>query len=277
MFELPKLTCDASDDWWTRWRLTQGSRYRFASVRRAENQYAIQLRRIAAAVDAIVRGFAPAADEVTPDAASRIIEALNRYASLIQPWSQAVAARMLADVSSRDMRAWRGLSREMGQAVRREIAEAPTGHIMRAALAEQVNLITSLPLEAAQRVHQLITEGIAVGRRAKDIADEIMRSGEVTRSRANLIARTEIGRTAFEFTKARAQSIGSEGYHWATAKDRDVRPAHRKLEGKFIRWDDPPVASEPGQKVMRYHAGAGPNCRCTQLVVIPSHFYSRAA
>ena len=237
-----------------------------------------QLRRVARAIDDFVRGFVPrGTEELAADAAARIEEFLRQYAMLLRPWAERVAQRMLVEVSTRDMRVWSQLGNEMGIALRREIETASTGEVMRRALADQVGLITSLPLEAAERVHHLTTEGIIHGRRAKEIADEIMKTGEVTRSRAELIARTEIGRTATELTKARAEHISSPGYIWTSAGDRDVRPQHRKLNGTFHRWDSPPIASEPGQKVMRYHAGAGPRCRCVPMVVIPAQFFARAA
>ena len=40
-------------------------------------------------------------------------------------------------------------------------------------LAEQVGLITNLPLEAAERVHKLTTEGMLAGSRPAEIAEQI--------------------------------------------------------------------------------------------------------
>lgn len=184
--------------------------------------------------------------------------ALEQYARVLTPWAQAVGQRMVTEVAARDERSWFQIAERMGKALRQEIAQAPTGEVMRERMAEQVKLITSLPSEAAERVHRLALEGIAQGWRADRIADEIMTTGEVTRARANLIARTEVSRTATLLTQARAEHAGSSSYIWRTAGDSDVRPGHKALNGKVIKWNDPPEC-DPGY---RAHAGAIFNCRC---------------
>ncbi|WP_459459587.1 phage head morphogenesis protein [Rhizobium sp. No.120] len=135
---------------------------------------------------------------------------------------------------------------------------------MRERLDEQVSLIKSIPFEAAERVRKLANEGIVQGRRSNYIAEEIMRSGDVARSRANTIARTEVSRTSTELTRARAEHVGSVGYIWRTADDSDVRHSHAEMEGQFVRWDQPPTLDG-----MKGHAGQFPNCRCWCEVVIP--------
>ena len=131
---------------------------------------------------------------------------------------------------------------------------------------EQVTLITSLPTKAAERVHNLTIEALSNSTRASEVAKEILATGNVTESRANLIARTEVARTASLITESRAVHIGSEGYFWRTAGDSDVRHEHRLLSGKYIKWNDPPVASADGT---RAHAGQIYNCRCWPEPVLP--------
>lgn len=190
--------------------------------------------------------------------------ALEQYAHILTPWAQAVGQRMVTEVAARDERSWFQISERMGKALRQEIATAPTGEVMRERMAEQVKLITSLPTEAAERVHKLALEGIAQGWRADRIADEIMTTGEVTRARANMIGRTEVSRTATLLTQARAEHVGSEGYNWRTAQDSDVRASHKAMAGKFVKWTEPPTLDG-----LTGHAGALPNCRCFCEPVIP--------
>lgn len=232
----------------------------FAGTRRTETFYAVQLRKVARHVGELVRSFPPG----DPQSVGPIRRVLQRYAESLVPWATATGQAMLRDVSHRDVRAWMEASRDMARSLRAEIAMAPTGQLLRDFLADQVHLITSLPTEAAERVHRLTLEGIVNATRAKQISEEIMRTGEVTKSRANLIARTEVARTASGLTQARATYVGSEGYIWRTAEDSDVRPSHRKMNGKFVRWDDPPTLDN-----MVGHAGQYPNCRCYPEPVIP--------
>lgn len=171
---------------------------------------------------------------------------------------------MLREVNRRDEAAWAEYTRELSRALRTEIRTAPTGAAMRALLAEQVTLIKSIPLDAAQRVHRLTLEGIENSTRASAISKEIQRSGAVAESRADLIARTEVARTASTLTQARAEHVGSEGYIWRTSGDSDVRESHRDMNGKYVRWDSPPTLDK-----MTGHAGQFPNCRCYPEPVIP--------
>lgn len=235
---------------------------KFQKSRNAEKDYAKKLRSIAKQVGHIVEGFAP--QGIVRDREA-LLKALNQYADMITPWARAVAARMLDDIKRRDAGMWQAMSKEIGQSLKEEIEKADTGRIMAVTLENQVALITSLPREAARRVHKLTLEGLADSTRASEIAKEIMASGEVTKSRANLIARTEVARTASELTMARAQSAGITHYIWRTSGDADVRESHKKMNGKVIPFDQPPEV-EPGK---RYHAGEFPNCRCYIQPVIP--------
>jgi SPP1 gp7 family putative phage head morphogenesis protein len=212
-------------------------------------------------VGQIVKGFASGGK---PQHA-KAVAALKQYAKLIEPWALSVANYMIADVNRRDRNMWKKHAKEMGQAMRIEVDYAPTGALLHERLAEQVHLITSLPLDAAQRVHEMTTEALSTGQRAKEIAAEILRTGEVTEARARLIARTEVARTASLLTQARAEFVGSEGYIWRTAGDSDVRDSHAEMEGKYIRWSKPPKLSDGTVT----HAGQIYNCRCYCEPVLP--------
>lgn len=232
----------------------------FIRARKVEAKYAMQLRKIAQHVGDIIAGFPPG----DADSDGLINAALARYSGTIGDWATSVAARMIAEIEQRDAAAWRIASAQMGRALRKEIESAPTGEILRARLAEQVRLIKSLPLEAGERVHKLTLEGIINGTRAREIAAEIQESGEVTKARATLIARTEVSRTATELTAARAQYIGSTHFIWRTAGDSDVRASHKALNGGVFRWDQPPEC-DPGHHAL---PGAIWNCRCYPEPVI---------
>lgn len=238
-----------------------GSRHTFERVKRAEARYAIGLRGIARHIGHITAAFTPG----DPDQMTTLQRILRGYADILKPWAVSHAERMLADVSRRNFAVWARLSRTISRSLREEVETAPTGMLMRTLLDEQVGLITSLPIEAAERVHKLTIEGMMQGTRAAEIAKEILASGEVSKSRATLIARTEVARTASLLVQARAEHVGSHGYLWRTSKDARVRKEHKALEGQFIAWREPPEAGTDG---MKYHAGQGPNCRCWPEVVL---------
>lgn len=238
----------------------------FKAARKAEKSYARQLRAVAQQVGMIVKGFAPDG-KVRPRQIQALQRSLDEYAALLRPWAAEVSSQMLGRVNAGDVNAWMKHAQEMGAALTKEIATAPTGQVMQMLMIENVDLITSIPRKAAERVHQLTMEAISsTSARSDEIAQEIMRTTRVTESRAKLIARTEVARTASILTQSRSEYVGSTHYIWRTVGDADVRDAHRKLEGKVIAWDSPPIAGSNGE---RAHAGQIYNCRCYPEPILP--------
>jgi SPP1 gp7 family putative phage head morphogenesis protein len=223
-------------------------------VRRAERRYAQWLRGIAGHVSSIVRAFEPGDPAVLPD----LNYTLNKYADGIEPWARAVSARMVQEVAGRDATAWFRASRDIGKSLRREINEAPIGHVAQQIVNDQVGLIGSIPRQEAERVQRLTMEGVSDGKRYSEIVPEILRTNDITRNRAILIARTETAKAQSAIVQARSLYVGAPQYTWRTVGDADVREAHRKLEGRVCSWDDPPVAEANGA---RHAPGEYPNCR----------------
>ena len=143
---------------------------------------------------------------------------------------------------------------------------------MKSIVAEQIKYIKSLPLEAADRVYDIqnkAIEAVVSGGRAEPFAKEIAASGDVSRSRANLIARTELDvQPARWIRRVRCQS--------ARMVISGVQPKMAtsgiligEMEGKFVEWGKPPTLDG-----MTGHAGELPNCRCYKEIVFPNpHSY----
>lgn len=231
--------------------------------RGAEAEYQRQLLQVARRIGAVIDMLAPGGP--TAAASDAITRLLDRYAETLTGWAEVAALKMLRAVDRQDRNAWMAHSKEMGRQLTNEITNTPTGALFRSLLAEQVGLIKSLPTKAAQRVHDLTTQALVDGTRSNEIAAEIARSGQVTASRAKLIARTEVARTSSMLIEARASAAGSEGYIWRTAGDGDVRDSHKEMNGKYVRWDTMPTLSDGTTT----HAGQIYNCRCYPEPVIP--------
>lgn len=235
-------------------------------ARSLENRYARALRGVARQVGSIVEGISGGGARLLsePAALAAVRNALDKYAHLLRPWAEATAGRLLADLDRQDKAAWGRNARHMAKALRDELATSEVGATLRSSMAQQVQLITSLPIEAGERVQGLVLKGLENSSRAGEIAQRILETEDVTKSRATTIARTEVSTISSNLVKARALHIGSEGYIWRTSKDADVRDSHAKMEGKFVRWDSPPTLDG-----MVGHAGCLPNCRCFPEPVIP--------
>lgn len=195
------------------------------------------------------------------------MDRLDHYSAIIGDWADHVATNMVLSANKIDETAWKERSQTISKELHNIINNTPVGHVMRSIVAEQVKYIKSLPIEAAGRVYDIqnqVIELVANGGRSTELVEEIMNSGQVAESRAKLIARTEVGRATQALTQARALSVGSEGYIWRTSEDGDVRHSHALMDGKFVRWDAPPVLDG-----LTGHAGAIPNCRCYCEIVMP--------
>lgn len=231
-----------------------------------EIRYSQQLRKVAGYVDTIVKGF----DVNDPQTWPLIRASLNEYSNTLNFWAENTAGRIITDVALRDEKTWLIYAQDMSRGVRDQIRNTDIGAVYQQLLNEQVSLIKSLPLNAAQRIHDLSTRALIDGGRASDISGLIMATGQVARARANTIARTEVSRATSIFTQARAQNLGSEGYIWRDSEDEDVRKRHEFLSGKFYYWDDPPIVDVKSGR--RAHAGCDINCRCYPEPVIPEDY-----
>lgn len=233
-----------------------GKRIEWDAARKAERGYMSRLLGVARQIGEIVRAFAPDGNVGDPLPLQRMLEG---YSRMLAPWADVTARYMIADVARRNEKIWKSVGAQISSSIAGELVTSPQGVIYRDLMAEQVGLIQSIPLDAAKRVQQITTEALLQGRRAESIAKEIRYSQHVSESKARLIARTEVSRTASTFMEARSIAAGSEGYIWRSSTDMDVRPTHKAMEGKYVRWDSPPKTDK---NLEPYHAGCGPNCRC---------------
>ena len=247
----------------SRWRPTAAERRRlrqnrekWAQVRNAERAYATQVRAVARNVGTMI---APYTEPVDINQLPQLVQMLNDYAWLLDPWARATAARMIEEVTRRDAGAWFKVSREIGTNLREMIEHAPIGGVIRQLLEDQVHLIQDIPREAGQRIQAHTRDFVMEGKRYDELVDDIQGIIPATVTRATLIARTETAKAQSAIVEARAKHVGAHQYIWRTVRDAAVRDAHRALEGSVQSWADPPVAEERGD---RHHPGNFPNCRC---------------
>lgn len=240
----------------------KAKRAHWHKARAAESSYNTKLRAVAKQVQQIIKSMTLHGSVVN---AAELLKVLTDYAKTIEPWAGAVARMMLADVARRDLAMWRRVGKDMSVRLRQEIAQAPVGDILRVLQDEQVKLIKSIPLEAAEKVHEMTLEGLTTTSvRAAETAKRIQEIADIPMWRARLIARTETSRVASNLVQARASWAGSDGYIWRTSMDSDVRPSHRRMEGKYVRWGHPPTLDK-----LKGHAGTLPNCRCFAEPMFP--------
>ena len=153
------------------------------------------------------------------------------------------------------------------------LREPYLGAIQDLFVAENVDLITSIPESNFDKIQNLVREAVNSGRLSRNLAADIeseygAQISEVTNNvsaRARLIARDQIAKLNSNLNMARMQSLGISKYTWRTSQDERVRQSHAELEGKEYFWNDPPSING-----RRLHPGQDYQCRCTAEPVFSS-------
>jgi SPP1 gp7 family putative phage head morphogenesis protein len=233
-----------------------------------ENHYQQQLYGVANRIGAMVKKINPESNT----SIDNVVGNLNVYSDQLREWAEKLSDLIVYSLNDDDEKTWNGHAVSMSRALRVDATSAPIDKLLKQYMDDQVDLITSLPRSAAQRIHNLVYKGLYEGGpRAKGLATKIMETEGVTKSRAQLIARTEISRISTGLTKVRSEEIGLEWYIWHSTHDVRARDSHKFMDGVVVRWDDPPSPeklSGKGKPYGSYQAGESYNCRCYPAPVI---------
>lgn len=116
------------------------------------------------------------------------------------------------------------------------------------------------PPRFRREIQSAIRDGLERGQSLDQITKRIKDRAGVSRSRAALLARNEVGNAAGFAMRESQKEAGCTHYIWRSASDDRVRPEHKARNGKQFAWDDPPSDGHPGEPI---------NCRCVALAVIP--------
>ncbi len=122
-----------------------------------------------------------------------------------------------------------------------------------------VALIKDITEKGIADVQSLLMTRIEAGDSNATIAKAIRQRLEVTRRRAQFIARDQVAKLNGKLTELRQKEVGVEKYIWRAVKDGATRASHLRNDGKTFSWDDPPATGHPGEDYQ---------CRCTAEPVL---------
>jgi hypothetical protein len=121
---------------------------------------------------------------------------------------------------------------------------------------ENFRLIRKLSNEYITEMNRIVSSGVMDGKTWDSIMRDIRKKNKsLTKSRAKLLARDQVGKLNGRLTKRRQQEVGVEWYIWRTARDERVRgrpggkypnakPSHWALEGKICSWADDTIYAD---------------------------------
>lgn len=142
-------------------------------------------------------------------------------------------------------------------------------------------LIKSLTDEYIKKLNTIVSDGVETGRTWDGIMGDVRKMDRnMTKTRARLITRDQIGKLNGTLSKRRQQEAGLDLYIWRTARDERVRATHRPLNNKICRWDDSSVYADSIEQALegnwqnRFTArmyvgipGQDIQCRCVAIPV----------
>ena len=131
-------------------------------------------------------------------------------------------------------------------------------------------LIRSLTDDYIKKVNTTVVNAVTEGTNYRDLTKQIMAVNQnMTRARAKLIARDQIGKLNGTLTKRRQSDAGVEDYTWKTANDERVRSRHKNMQGKTCEWKDASKvksgtvwADRSATTMPSGHPGYEIQCRC---------------
>lgn len=123
-----------------------------------------------------------------------------------------------------------------------------------------VKLIKSISTTTFNRVEDVIERGFRSGQRHTEIAKDIQREFRVTKNRAKLIARDQVGKLNSQLSRQRFKANGITKAIWRTTGDERVREEHESRNGQEFNLETGLDGEFPGDPI---------NCRCFSEPVLP--------
>lgn len=93
-----------------------------------------------------------------------------------------------------------------------------------------------------------------------ELRARLVSRGNVSESRADLIARDQTLKLSSAMARARMLNAGVSEYTWSGVLDRRERDSHRELEGQHFSWH--------GTTPIGYHPGEDYQCRCVPIAYV---------
>ena len=131
---------------------------------------------------------------------------------------------------------------------------------------QNVAKIKSIGGETVKRVSHALAEAESKGWHRDQLRNRIQEVADVSRSKADLLARDQVLKLNGQITETRQTQAGVTEYTWSSSQDERVREWHDELDGSIQSWDDPPVTNDAGD---RNHPGTDYQCRCVAIPILP--------
>lgn len=139
--------------------------------------------------------------------------------------------------------------------------------VLKATVAENVSLITSISAQYQERIEGVVYRSIQQGGRgAADIYEDLIKVGGMSERRAHNIAIDQTRKATTAFNVERAKSVGIRKGIWRhSSGSAEPRRKHVDFDGKEFDLSEPPAIGDKGERVM---PGQSISCRCYWTPVV---------
>lgn len=216
-------------------------------------------KRIATIVQGIISKHVTAAGQIDDPIAMR--RELENYGEQIGRWAEGFWGKLLPQQQKLLERDWKA------KGIKLPAHASNVQAAIAAAQAEQVELIKTLPRNAAEKAQEIAEKAaMATGDRADKLIAQLqgLEPG-YPEFAARRLARTEIAKSQSLLVEAQAKDAGVTHYVWCTMDDEAVRDSHKKLDGQIFRFDD--LSDKDGDGCPA--PGQIYNCRCYARPLLP--------
>lgn len=255
-------------------RVSSGAEARYA--RKLERMTDEMIARTIREVTALFKSPTAVASHVATDASiasqSRILmNALqSQFVVLFSRAAKGVAESMV-DAVQRDSAT--GLARSLKEisgnvTLKTDILKTgPVADIAKAAVAENVALIKSIPAQFLDKVQGAVMRSITSGNGLADLQPFLEEQSGMTKRRARNLALDQTRKTYNAVNAGRMKAVGVGKFEWIhTGGGQKPRQDHIDMSGNVYSFADLPVIDQrTGERGI---PGQAPNCRCTMRPIV---------
>lgn len=229
--------------------------------------------------------------QLTADGITDIMNALsllkNKYSNILA-FGSSVANKIVTAIENYNASKFRNEAiSKIGVDIEHIMSKNNLNEILSLQIANQTNLIKSIPAEFLKEIEQKITIGLSQGLTSKTIAKQIKGIEGITstfgklENRVKFIARNEVENVNATLNRIRQKEAGIDLYEWQTTGNKSVRDSHEPLDGKICSWDDPTIYADTIEDAkagnwkqrssigaVELHPGMDYNCQCNALAIL---------
>lgn len=226
-------------------------------------------RSVARAIGATYKRNPPvmAEDASTPADMVATMNRLGReWSKRFEEFGATIGRKFSKDAVGNADRSFAASLKAAGFTVKLQLTPA-ANEVLRATMAEQVNLIRSIPSQYLTQVQSLVMQSVRVGGDMATLTKQLEHQFGVTKRRAATIARDQNSKATSAITAARQIELGITEAKWLHSSGaRQPRPTHVANSGKVYNikegWLDPAINRRtwPGYEI---------NCGCVSIPIIP--------